>query len=861
MGNRKLNGFQTSVEFYNLFFTSTRTLTVSDYLNNSYCDDMAEIDLNKNTFKMIYHVNNKYAPIVSDDGTYDGLFRYFYNNVVHPDDRDNFDDLFNPENVIRKLEISKTKNFRFNHLRYKLQDGTYRWVEIALLTGIENNLAPNVFRMYVFDIQNVKSREEGSENDESFVFNKEIDEVTGIYVKHAFFEKASRKISEDRVTRWCIISMDIEHFKLFDEWYGRNVGDYLLSKIGRTLYDYVTDHNGLCGYMGQDDFIVLSEFNLYDIGKLYDEVKEVIRSFGYSLGFVPAFGVYIIEKNESIDDAFDKASIATYHAKQDIKNKIHVYDPKLHRETEEQYHVLVEFMQALKDNEIQFFLQPQCHLSTGKIVGAEALARWVKKDGTVIPPGVFVPVLEKFSFITDLDQYIWEKVCEWIKSMLNKGIEPPPVSVNVSQVDIYAIDIEGFFKDLVDRFNIEPRYIKIEITESSFAGSNSSVSKLAQRLKKLGFLVMMDDFGSGYSSLSLLSNIDVDCIKLDSQFIFSASSEKGIRVVESVVNMTKLIAVPIVVEGVETKEQCKFLSDLGVRYIQGYYFYKPMPVSKFEELLANEDNFDRRGITVKLNEQVTLKEFLDSDIYSDAMLNNILGPVAYYAWDGNRQIDITRFNQQFYESVDVPDFAERLSHIEKYMPENDADKQIRAFKNAINNKLNGASEVLRYYKTDGSIATYDIQFYYLGYKDGFHRFYGSAKNITQLSDLRQQMRLISKYASNVIVLVKRNSEDNWTYSVAANGLEKVTGIPSEELENHLNNGTLYKVVGEESYEKIKENVYRSLSNMKTTLLSFEITLKAGNKINLNARVDPIVGEIGDAEFIITFWQVDKEVDK
>ena len=255
----------------------------------------------------------------------------------------------------------------------------------------------------------------------------------------------------------------------------------------------------------------------------------------------------------------------------------------------------------------------------------------------MIPPARFVPILEKYGMVTNLDKYIWEGVCAWLRKWIDAGNTPVPISVNVSQIDIFSIDVPEYFNGLLEKYRLPARLIKIEITESAYVEDTAVVRETVRRLRNLGFLVLMDDFGSGYSSLNMLRSLNVDVIKLDAQFLHISENEsrKGISILESIINMAKTMTIPVIVEGVETPEQINFLADLGCRYMQGYYFYRPMPVEEFENLIRDPKNVDLNGFEFKANEQFHTREFLDENVFNDAMLNNILGPVAIYRRKGD----------------------------------------------------------------------------------------------------------------------------------------------------------------------------------------------------------------------------------
>ena len=443
--------------------------------------------------------------------------------------------------------------------------------------------------------------------------------MTGLLKKRSFISEAERLLQTQDDKNWCLVSIDIENFKLFNEWYGHNEGDLLMVQIGAALLQAGERTGGTAGYFGQDDFCLLAPFDMELIGTLYDDIASLVSSRGGNVGFLPAFGVCKVEKGYPTLDLLDRSFLAAQVAKSGYRNRVRIFEKSMYLRTDEEYHVITKFFQALSQHEVVFYLQPQCRASSGKIVGAEALARWIKPDGTVIPPDEFIPILEKRGLISDLDMYIWEEVCRWQRGWIDSGHTPLPVSINVSVADILHTDLPKYFENLTDRYSLERKLIKIEITESSYISNTTLVRDTVHSLREKGFTVLMDDFGSGYSTLNMLKNLNIDIIKLDAQFLRmdESNEERSIRILESVTNMTKTIGVPIIAEGVETEKQKDFLLDLGCRYIQGYYFYKPIPAADYERLITNPELIDTSGIRFKSNQQFRLRELLDNNIYSD----------------------------------------------------------------------------------------------------------------------------------------------------------------------------------------------------------------------------------------------------
>lgn len=250
---------------------------------------------------------------------------------------------------------------------------------------------------------------------------------------------------------------------------------------------------------------------------------------------------------------------------------------------------LDDINQAFDNNEFCFYLQPKCNAETGAIVGAEALVRWNHPEYGLVSPGKFIPLLERESMVTRLDLFIWRSVCEMLSRWDGEGRNLVPVSVNVSMKDIEAIDVARVLGDLLDRFSIDARLLQVEITESAIAQNMDVVEETIRDLHARGIAVLMDDFGSAYSSLNMLKDINVDAIKLDMKFVDlnADNAAKGLKIIESVIDMAYQLRLSIIAEGAQTAEQVSRLRELGCMYIQGYYFYRPLTVGKMEDLLEH----------------------------------------------------------------------------------------------------------------------------------------------------------------------------------------------------------------------------------------------------------------------------------
>lgn len=419
-----------------------------------------------------------------------------------------------------------------------------------------------------------------------------IDMLTGLYRPSEFMRRANAFLEARHDGAWCIATVDMGHMRLFNEWYGQAEGDRLLADVGTVLKDIENADMGVAGYWGQDDFCVLIPFKHITVHQIYNRVREAVARHDDGVGFWPSMGVYPIDSNEEITiDAQAKAMFTNRRAKNDFKERIAVFRPEEYEHEVAFHHTLTEFQYALSNGRITYYLQPQVDMETGEIIGAEALTRWIDKDGSLISPATFIPALEESGFVVTLDKYIWQGVASWLRERINRGLRLVPVSLNVSRVDILACDVAEHMGALAAQYNLPPELMRIEITETAYTGESEAVDKLAADLHTRGFSTYMDDFGTGQSTLAMLKNVNVDVIKLDRTFVPTDRDQgRSTRIISSMLEMAQSLHLPVVVEGVETNEQASMLRHMGARYAQGFLYYRPMPAKDFKALLDGGNN-------------------------------------------------------------------------------------------------------------------------------------------------------------------------------------------------------------------------------------------------------------------------------
>lgn len=419
-----------------------------------------------------------------------------------------------------------------------------------------------------------------------------IDSLTGLYRPSEFMRRANAFLEARRDDTWCIATVDMGHMRLFNEWHGQAEGDRVLADVGTVLKDIENADMGVAGYWGQDDFCVLIPFKHITVHQIYNRVREAVARHDDGVGFWPSMGIYPIDSNEEITiDAQAKAMFTNRRAKNDFKERIAIFRPEEYEHEIAFHRTLTEFQYALSNGRITCYLQPQVDMETGEIIGAEALTRWIDKDGSLISPATFIPALEESGFVVTLDKYIWQGVAIWLRERLDRDLRVVPVSLNVSRVDILACDVAEHMGSLAAQYNLPPELMRIEITETAYTGESEAVDKLTADLHTRGFSTYMDDFGTGQSTLAMLKNVNVDVIKLDRTFVPTDRDQgRSAQIVLSMLEMAQSLHLPIVIEGVETNEQANMLRQMGARYAQGFLYYRPMPVKDFEALLDGGNN-------------------------------------------------------------------------------------------------------------------------------------------------------------------------------------------------------------------------------------------------------------------------------
>ena len=559
--------------------------------------------------------------------------------------------------------------------------------------------------------------------------------LSDYYYNHSFMDGLRKRLPEILPNTYCIVAIDIEHFRLFNKLYGRSSGDEVIRYVCTCLKQSALEYDGIDAYLGGDNFVAFLPDDDEVLNNIRQKIIKKFSKWNNTSAFFPLFGVYTIEDTSVLPELmYDHAMLALSHAEEDYKWHICRYTMEMESCLEEEVYLLAAIEEGLQKEEFTFFAQPQCNIATGQIVGAEALVRWQKPDGEVLLPGGFIPVLEKNKMIDRLDRYVWEKVCQWLRGWIDQGYSPVPISINVSRIDIFEMDVPKYIFSLLEKYQIPEYLIKIEITESAYTENNNRISHAVNTLRNRGLVVMMDDFGCGYSSLNMLKNIPVDVLKLDMRFLQFKEEErqKSANILEAIVNMAGLLHLPIVVEGVENESQEKFVQKLGCRYIQGFYCYKPLPIKKFEELLRDKRQIDTQGLVYKQVEPMHIREFIDTNFVSDSMLNNVLGPVVFFEVFGG-DIKVTRVNEQYFRMIGEQHFEEDIQReFLKRIPEEERCVFHRMIEKAFENPVLGADGMIHLLREGEQNMSVYAKVFYMREREGYRQYYCSLMDISKV---------------------------------------------------------------------------------------------------------------------------------
>ena len=414
------------------------------------------------------------------------------------------------------------------------------------------------------------------------------DNLTKLYNRNKMFEKTRSMLAANPDKTFAFVRFDMDKFRLYNSALGETEGDKLLCYLADNLRDMASKLE-ICTYgrMEADVFCICEPYNEQQFLSQVTMIQNALATYRQDYVLKASFGIYVIPQgNLNVELFFTRASMAADKCKNLYDTHYAYYDENLSEQILYEQSITNDMRTALAQEQFQVYLQPRYDLQTDLPCGAEALVRWLHPKQGLIMPGKFIPIFEKNGFIATLDYYMWEHTCMLLSRWQKEGKNVTPISVNMSRASLFNPHVDELIIDLVKKYDLPQSLLNLEVTESAYMSNPELMKATIGRLQKAGFIIMMDDFGSGYSSLNTLKDINIDVLKLDILFMPKGNDQgKSEKILSSIVRMAGWLGMNVIAEGVETLDQKQFLESIGCGYVQGYYYARPMPVSEYEKLL------------------------------------------------------------------------------------------------------------------------------------------------------------------------------------------------------------------------------------------------------------------------------------
>lgn len=492
------------------------------------------------------------------------------------------------------------------------------------------------------------------------------DTLSGLLSRSGFDKRVRMIIDGHPNESYLLVYGDIDRFKVYNDLFGAPAGDRLLADIGAMIRDLMPA-GAAAARLRADHFVCCCSRSSFDPDRMLAALDAWFASYREDFTFFVRLGIFPID-DPSLDVNLmcDRALLALRSAKSGyVGSKYVFYDEKLRSSVLKEQELAGEMIAALEGGQFVPYFQPQYRYATGRMIGAEVLARWSHPAKGLLGPTEFIPVFERNGLVATFDYYMWEQACRCLRMWIDgRGIEGAPrLSVNLSRADIYRSDLCTYLEGLIERYDVPAELLHLEITESAYMEAPEQLIGAVTKLRAAGFVVEMDDFGSGYSSLNTLKDVPVDVLKLDMGFLGASASSRGGLILASVVRMARWLDLPLIAEGVETKQQAAYLASVGCDYMQGYLFSKPVDRETFEKLLEGTAVEDLAHPFAE-SLQDGAAEFWDVDSQLSLIFNSYAGPAAIAEYDGET-CELIRVNGEFARLLDLDDEAASAELVRK----------------------------------------------------------------------------------------------------------------------------------------------------------------------------------------------------
>ncbi len=598
-----------------------------------------------------------------------------------------------------------------------------------------------------YRIKNVIGRSE-TQTARHMRYLHEFDEMTGIYNQRMFLLKTSEMLRKYPEKQFVFVHMDINNFHLVNEFYGVHEGDSLLKYIAGLLVVMSENIKHFkYGRYAADVFCFCMPYkDRGNVIQLIERLREDINRYHFEHVLVPVFGIYIADHSvNNTHTISDYARLASKHCKDNYIQNYAFYEHDMNEKIICEQKIINRMKTALSKEQFVLYIQPKYDLHSNRINGGEVLVRWAVPEEGLLKPGEFVPLFERNGFITELDYYIWEHTCQVIRRWLDEGKKPFPVSVNISRISLYNPQLADVIMELVNKYNIPTRLLHLELTESACTDNAEEIKDTMQKLRKCGFCILMDDFGSGYSSLSVLKEIPVDILKIDMHFISGNDmSSRGKNILASVVRMAKWLNMSVIVEGVEKESQVAFLRSIGCEFVQGYYIAKPMPVDEYERVAFGGFKIQKE---IKNSLKMETDIVWDASPETDLIFSNMLQAVALYEYvPGKETIDRIRANDAYYDLMGDDDLVQNRKGMQNAVDKECRKEVIQAFE-AVSRSKKVSQCVYHRTNENGSVQWIEMKLKYINSVANRNVIFSSMSDVTDQKEIERELH---KYRKAII---------------------------------------------------------------------------------------------------------------
>ena len=586
------------------------------------------------------------------------------------------------EEKFQEIAASEGQEVFFGEVYLKGADGVRRWYCHGYAIPVPGGPVTLTFT----DIQEELAEIERSGRDM----------LTGLLQHNTFCDAVEDVLRKDEkgilAGEYALVCFDVLRFKAVNDLFGNAEGDRLLKHIASALEKTLKPDDFSCR-SNADRFIFFTKTSGKELGILVDKLMNRIAEYDLPFEIMCNMGIYVTcDTVLPAGMMIDRALLAQSTIKGSYNVKVSYYQESLRAAMLTEQDILGIAGVALEEKQFVLYYQPQYNHADGTIIGAEALVRWKHPDRGLISPGIFIPIFEKNGYISKLDFYVFEQACDFLHRCKEQGLPMIPVSTNFCRHDIFLTDFAEKLEEIRKKYDIPANYLRVEITESAIMGGNEQVNEMIKRLHNYGYIVEMDDFGSGYSSLNVLKDIEMDIIKLDMLFLSEETNNtRGGTILSAVVRMAKWLKVPVIAEGVETLKQADFLRSIGCNYIQGYLYSRPLPEEQYVELLNGSvvSNVDPQMHKENMNSC----DFWNPKSQETLIFSNYVGGAAIFDYHNNK-LEVLRVNKKYLKEMGMNLTEKEIIETDLLSTFDEENKQIYV------NMLNRAIETMEEQECD-----------------------------------------------------------------------------------------------------------------------------------------------------------------